>query len=177
MIFIFATELEAEPLKKSCPTARIEICGVGAVAFGATLARILSSSYAGERLILAGIAGSYDLGDVAMCEVVEVVSEQVCALPSKYAKRYTVEPSTSLRSVISNSVNGDTESLKINNIDPRPQIENMEGAAFMALCQELEIPATEIRAISNRVGDPFSEWQLSEALEALTAELLKLALN
>lgn len=175
MIFLFATELEAELLRKNCPTAHIEICGVGAVAFGASLARILSTSYKGEHLILAGIAGSYDLNDVAICEVVEVVSEQVCALPAKYAKRYTLQPSTTLRAVTSNSVNGDTESQKINNLEPRPQIESMEGAAFMAICQELKIRATEIRAISNHVGEHFTKWRVNDALEALTAELVSLA--
>jgi adenosylhomocysteine nucleosidase/futalosine hydrolase len=50
-------------------------------------------------------------------------------------------------------------------------IENMEGAALFAAAESLGLRVAEIRAISNRVGEPFAEWRVEEALEAL-AEVL-----
>jgi adenosylhomocysteine nucleosidase/futalosine hydrolase len=47
----------------------------------------------------------------------------------------------------------------------------MEGAALFAAAESLGLRVAEIRAISNRVGEPFAEWGVEEALEAL-AEVL-----
>ncbi|MFR9579170.1 MAG: hypothetical protein SNH80_00555, partial [Rikenellaceae bacterium] len=56
----------------------------------------------------------------------------------------------------------------------RSQIENMEGAAFFALCKAQGVRCAEIRAISNRVGDPFEQWSVAPSLERLAHELIKL---
>ena len=52
----------------------------------------------------------------------------------------------------------------------------MEGAALFALARECGFRAVEIRAISNRVGESFEKWHLSEALDALTQTLQTLKL-
>ncbi len=168
MIFIFPTELEAQKFRIACPCATIVICGVGMAQCAAVTASIIAQLRAEgkiEKLVLAGIAGSYSLDDVALCEVVEVVSEEIAALPARFRERYISEPQTTLRAVASNSVNigGDAQT--------NAQIENMEGAAFMALCQKLRIEAMQIRAVSNRVGDPFAAWRVEEACEALSEGL------
>lgn len=51
------------------------------------------------------------------------------------------------------------------------QIENMEGAAFFAVAAALGVPAAEVRAVSNRVGEPFAAWRVAEACEAVAREL------
>ncbi len=168
MIFLFPTEMEAATLSKRCPTAHIEICGVGMVACAATISALLERGLGQEGFVLAGIAGSYSLDDVALGEVVEVTSEQICALPPRFGKRYEVEPQTSLRAVSSNCVNSSVESSFAASMAEPPQIENMEGAALFAICERLGINCLEIRAISNQVGAPFEQWSISEALEALT---------
>jgi futalosine hydrolase len=50
-----------------------------------------------------------------------------------------------------------------------PQLESMEGAAVLYVCGREDIPAIQIRAISNYVGvrDRFS-WKTEEAITALT---------
>ncbi|MFI3324002.1 MAG: hypothetical protein SNI45_03340 [Rikenellaceae bacterium] len=171
MIILFATELEAAPFRKACPAAQIVICGVGGAECAATTASLIASlsscSAPFPTLVLGGIAGSYDLDDVAIGEVVEVCSEQIEALPERFGVKYTCEARTSLRQVSSNSVNTSLECQA-----PTAQIENMEGAAFMAVCQRAGVRCMQLRAISNRVGDPFSLWQVDTACAALAQALV-----
>ncbi|MFI3316397.1 MAG: hypothetical protein SNF93_02300 [Rikenellaceae bacterium] len=174
MIYLFATEFEAQPFRKAYPDAQIVICGVGAAECAATTAQIITQMCErGEQktLILAGIAGSYDLSQVALCEVVEVLSEQIAALPERFAKHYLAASQTTLKGVSSNSVNSSAE------CPPTAQIENMEGAAFMAVCERLNVKCLQVRAISNKVGDPFAEWKVAEACAALCDVLLDLSLT
>ncbi|MFI3285035.1 MAG: hypothetical protein R3Y08_00105 [Rikenellaceae bacterium] len=172
MIFLFATELEAQPFRLAAPHATIVICGVGAAECAATTALIVAQiKESGEPkiVVLAGIAGSYSLCDVALCEVVEVTEAQIEALPQKFSKIYRNTPSTTLRQVTLNSVNSSLESTTT----PISQIEDMEGAAFGALCSRANIEYIHIRAISNLVGEPFSKWKVEEACEALAETLLE----
>ena len=48
------------------------------------------------------------------------------------------------------------------------QPETMEGAALFAVCDALGVECAELRAISNRVGEPFETWHTEEALANLT---------
>ncbi len=170
MIILFPTELEATPFRKARPDAQIIICGVGAAECAATAAEVVASLSEPRTIVLAGVAGSYSLDDVALTEVVEVVEECIEALPERFSQRYINPAQSSLRGVVSNSVNSSSEATGV----CRAQIENMEGAALFALCQRLGVPCIEVRAISNRVGDPFPQWSLTEACEALSAALLDL---
>ena len=54
------------------------------------------------------------------------------------------------------------------------QIENMEGAAFFYACLQCGVPFLELRAVSNRVGDPFPEWDVRGAVTALADSLCEL---
>ncbi|MFR9504270.1 MAG: hypothetical protein SNH73_07490 [Rikenellaceae bacterium] len=171
MIFLFATELEAKAFRIAAPHATIEICGVGAAQCAASTAHLISRLRAqGERktLILAGIAGSYSLDNVALGEVVEVVSEQIAALPKRFSVTYHAQSKTTLRAVSSNSVNSQGES------PTDADIENMEGAVFMAICQREEVEFIHIRAISNLVGASFAQWSIEEACRALCESLCSL---
>ena len=53
-----------------------------------------------------------------------------------------------------------------------PHIETMEGAAVLYVCARIEVPAIQIRAISNQAGkrDRLS-WKMDEAIDALPREL------
>lgn len=55
-----------------------------------------------------------------------------------------------------------------------PRVENMEGAAFFAVCEALGVACCQIRAVSNYVGEPFGQWAVGEAVENLTATLTQI---
>ncbi len=57
-----------------------------------------------------------------------------------------------------------------------PVIENMEGAAFFAVCERFGVRAAEIRTISNRVGEPVTPANLDLAARNLAAAVKKLLL-
>ena len=168
VIYLFPTELEAAPFRRLCPNAEVVISGVGMAATSAAIASLYAadSGLCDARLLLAGLAGSY--GDCcAKGEVVEVRSEICSELPERFRRAYHNRCCTTLRSVSSNTVHRGGESLGA-------EIENMEGAALFALAESLGVRVAEIRAISNRVGEPFAEWSVEEALNALAQVLAKL---
>ncbi|GFI53853.1 futalosine hydrolase [Alistipes sp.] len=164
-IILFPTEMEAAPLRRLRPDARIAICGVGMAACAAAVAALLPQLAGGQRLILAGIAGAY--GErAAVGEAVEVVCERTAELPGRFVGEYRpTGVATGLRGVASNTVHGRGCEAG------EASIENMEGAAFFAVCRAAGVCCAEIRAVSNRVGDDFSLWRIDEALAALTAAL------
>ena len=171
-IFLFPTQLEAATFAKLCPEAEVVRSGVGMAATAATLVSLSAlGKLSDDRcLVLAGIAGVY--GDsVAKCEVVEVVSETTVELPERFRQRYDNEPMTALRGVKSNSVH---RSIADSN---GADIENMEGATFFAVCAKFEVRCAEIRAISNRVGEEFKDWNIEGALNNLAKTLKSLFVN
>jgi len=167
-IYLFPTELEAAPFRELRPTARVVISGVGLAATAATLATLsCEGSLVASRVVLAGIAGAYD-GRVAVGDVVEVVEECCAELPGRFRRSYSVTPKTCLRGVRSNSVHRGVEERG------DADVENMEGAALFAMAEALGFGACQVRAISNRVGEPFDCWRVEEALKALARELVKM---
>ncbi len=158
--------MEAERFCKACPDATVIICGVGLAECASVVAETIVNNQ-GKEFVLAGIAGSYSLDNVKLGEVVEVVEESICALPPRFGVVYKNESHFGLRGVRSNSVNGSYEVKGSVDAD----IENMEGASFMAICQRFGVKNSQIRAISNRVGDPFASWKIDEALDNLTKTL------
>lgn len=98
----------------------------------------------------AGIAGASDRS-VAVCEVVAVAGERIAELPGKYAVRYAADfIPAGLRTVESNTTN------RTGVAASGTQIENMEGAAFLAVCRAFGVPGAEVRAVSNYTDDPRS---------------------
>lgn len=170
-IYLFPTEMEATPFRELMPTADVVISGVGMAATAATLARLHGEGrLAGRRVVLAGIAGAYE-GRAEVGSVVEVVAECCSELPERFRRCYAVKASTKLRRVSANSVHhGVDDSLGAD-------VENMEGAALFALAEVWNFVACEVRAISNRVGEPFASWRVDEALVALARELQNIEQN
>lgn len=168
-LFIFPTEAEAAPFRRLAPEAEVLISGVGMAATAATVARVAERDDVRERrccVVLAGVAGSYT-ESAAVGDVVEVASECCAELPERFRQTYIATcPISKLRTVRSATVHGaGCECLDA-------EIENMEGAALYAVATAQNICATELRAISNRVGEEFAEWHFDEAAEAL-ANVLK----
>lgn len=87
-------------------------------------------------------------------------------LPERYADVYRPTFAVpGLRTAVSNSV------ARSGAAPAGAEVENMEGAAFFAVAAALGVPAAEVRAVSNRVGEPFGVWRVADACEALAREL------
>ena len=167
-IILFPTEVEAAPFCRLAPDSEVVISGVGMAATTATLARLQREGRLDRDrcIILAGVAGSYH-DSVAVEDVVEVVEERCAELPARFCRSYRATARlTALRGVISNTVHRGVDD------GGGAQIENMEGAALFAFADAMELRATELRAVSNRVGESFEAWHLTEATEALAQRLV-----
>ncbi|MFI3259725.1 MAG: hypothetical protein R3Y16_06495 [Rikenellaceae bacterium] len=166
---IFPTQMEATQFQRLHPEVDVVIGGVGMAATAATITKLLLREVRPQRVVMAGIAGSYSLGQLPLNQVVEVVSEQIEELPYRYRKEYSVTSKWGLKEATSSTVS------RSNSLHHRgAEIENMEGVILFAMCEGLPIEVSEIRSISNRVGAPFEEWQIESSIEALTAELSRI---
>ena len=57
----------------------------------------------------------------------------------------------------------------------RPQVESMEGAAFMYACLIHQVPFAQVRAVSNLVEKRNrAAWKMPEAIEALNGTARKI---
>lgn len=161
-----------------CGRCSLFHCGVGMAECGAETARILAQEKP-DIAILAGIAGTYTDG-LSIGESVAVRSETVADLgrlsaegfTALYQKRYDATAvADGCRAVDSNTVNCAGALIE----QPvRAEIENMEGAAFFAVCERFGVPAMEIRTVSNRVGEKIDAESLSLAIENLAASVAKI---
>lgn len=199
MLFVFPTEAEAAPFRRLCPCAQTAVSGVGAAQTAVGISRFLQQGY--RNLVLAGIAGAY--GDkFSKGDVVEVCEERLAGMPALYARSYRPQPLSAIGRSPSGGHSAAAESSAANDLripDARsasggervPQaiantvtvcgaaaggadIENMEGAVFFALCEEYGAASREIRAVSNRVGEPRGEWDTELALRRLAETLNRL---
>ncbi len=143
-----------------------------------------------DLLILAGFAGAYAGSGLEKGETVLVERENCFDLGSlrgdvfrplsksgddpalNYYTCGTLLPDT-FRKVTSNTVNTIAPNCG-NGLLPRAGIENMEGAAFFAVCNALRVECAEIRTISNFVGEDPSEWIMDEAAARLADGVEKL---
>lgn len=165
IVYLFPTVEEAKGFLLTEPKTPVFVTGVGQAAVAAGVIRAVKSKKP-DLVILAGLAGAY--GDEPICgEVVEVVREEVAGIPERFAESYAVEPLTELRTVRSLTVDRSGAGTEFA-ARTGAQVENMEGAAFFAVCDALGVECAELRAISNRVGEPFAEWHTDEALANLT---------
>ena len=159
-LILIPTETEAALLRAACPDAPVRIAGVGMAAAAAATARIIAEEHP-DRLILAGIAGASDRS-VAVCEVVAVAGERIAV---RYAADFIP---AGLRTVESNTTN------RTGVAASGTQIENMEGAAFLAVCRAFGVPGAEVRAVSNYTDDPRSAWRIEESAEKLAKTIIRI---
>ena len=72
-----------------------------------------------------------------------------------------------------NTVHGNTESIEAIQERINPTVESMEGAAFFYACEEAQVPAIQIRAISNYVEKRSREnWNVPLAVKNLNDWLI-----
>lgn len=164
-VVIFPTEGEAAPFRRISPDTEVFICGVGQALSAATTAQVIIEAKP-DLLILAGIAGAYAESGLTRGEVCCVHIEREAMLPTRFAAAFQADVlPAGMRHVVSNTA---PETLIA---AQGAAIENMEGAAVIALCQRLGVKVCECRAISNYVGEPFEQWAIREATENLAEKL------
>ena len=173
VVVLVPTEGEQKYFREYLPDdVSVRTSGVGMAAVAAATARIAVDKP--DMVILAGIAGAYPGSGVATGDCVLVARERVAdqgafrpeGFAPLYARdfecRYAADVET-LRSVTGCTVNAAGGSF----FPAAGDIENMEGAAFFAVCESMEVPFLEIRAISNITTDLRDQWRLDEACRAL----------
>jgi futalosine hydrolase len=83
-----------------------------------------------------------------------------------------LDPYRKVRSITVNTVHGNPESIRKVVARLHPHIETMEGAAFFYVCGQFEIPALQLRAISNYVEKRNrDQWEIPLALHNLKQSL------
>ena len=77
-------------------------------------------------------------------------------------------------SITVNTVHGSDFSIKRIRERLNPQVESMEGAAFFYVCNKMEVPCLQLRAISNYVEKRNRDaWEIELALSNLAEETLR----
>lgn len=77
--------------------------------------------------------------------------------------------------ITSNTAHGREESIEFVRARFGPQVESMEGAAFMYACLINEVPFAQVRAVSNVVEKRNREaWRMDEAIRNLGSSALKI---
>jgi|SRR5215831_9173781 len=172
--------------------------GVGMVATAAWCSRILGAD--GYELALnLGVCGSFESA-IELGQVVHVTSERIAELGAENDENFLTAqelkllpndefPFTNGRLVNSsspksatlaalltvdgitvNTANGNDRSIAAVMKRFHPQVESMEGAAFMYSCMIHRVPFAQVRAVSNYVERRNREgWKLTEAIRNLAA--------
>ncbi|HEX3704041.1 MAG TPA: futalosine hydrolase [Vicinamibacterales bacterium] len=175
--------------------------GVGMVATAARCARILAQTRYGFALNI-GVCGSFDRA-LAPGAVVHIVSDRIAELGAEDGDRFltiqdmhllgddeppftggalvnAVPPSNAalarlpaVRAITVNTVHGNAQSIDAVLRRFRPQVESMEGAAFMYACLMQGVPFAQVRAVSNAVEPRNrSAWKITEAIQHLSGTAL-----
>ena len=163
------------------------ITGVGMVNTVFSLTKYLHN-HTPDIIINVGIAGAYNL-DYNIGDVVEVSKDcfseigaqsgadflDVNVIGLDIKTDFCFKSKTSLpqaKGITVNTIHG--EKISIDNIKKRlnPDVESMEGAACMMVCNNLGFEFFQIRAISNYVEERSKEkWNISLAIKNLNLEL------
>ena len=167
----------------------ILITGVGMVAAATYTSRALAQQHYDLALNL-GVCGTFDRA-LPLGSVVHVVADRIVELGAENADAFlTIDdlqlPGTSVfvntsppvnvalsrlpqvTGVTVNTVHGHEPSIRAVTCRFGPQVESMEGAAFMAACLAANVSFAQIRAVSNVIETRDARtWQLDEAISNL----------
>jgi futalosine hydrolase len=195
VLVVTATEAEAAPL---LPGLRrgidVLVTGVGMVATAARVSRALARDPYDFALNV-GICGSFDPALVPGT-VVHIVSDRLAELGAEDGAAFLpiddlglasesvfTSPSPlsnpafaglpAVRAITVNTVHGDERSIADTVRRFAPQVESMEGAAFMCACLVNAVPCAQIRAVSNMVGPrDRAAWRVEDAIDKATRVVL-----
>lgn len=173
--------------------AEVRLCGIGPAA-SAFLAGQLCHAFSPEKVLLCGIAGAFTQSGLATGDIVSVRDETFADLgfsengmPVNFDEigvplytrssgqdvscRYELSSIPNFKQVSALTVSCVTsESSRAEYLEKHydAQIENMEGASVVMACEHLGIPVTEMRTISNYVGErDKGSWDVKGALKSM----------
>lgn len=196
LLIVAATAGEVAPLVErigvSSASHEVLITGVGMVATAARCARALAKAHFDLALNI-GVCGSFDAA-LPPGTVVHVVSDRIAELgaedgdtflsietlhllnPEDRTEIANVNPPASealaalpaVRGITVNTVHGRESSIREVVKRFRPQVESMEGAAFMYACALEGVRYAQVRAVSNIVERRNrAAWKLEQAVACL----------
>ncbi len=201
----FESEEDSRVSRYTRGAHRVDVltAGVGMVATATWCSRVLATEHFDMALNL-GVCGSFDR-TLAPGSVVHVVSECLSELgaqddgafltiqelkllgddefPFQGGRMRNVAPPPnpvlrrlpSVDGITVNTVHGNEQSIAAVVARFRPQVESMEGAAFMYACLIHRIPCAEVRAVSNVVEKRNrGAWRIAEAIRGLGETALNL---
>ncbi|MET3977743.1 futalosine hydrolase [Mucilaginibacter sp. UYP25] len=175
--------------KHSTLDIQLLITGVGMVTTAFALGRELATKQY-DLAINLGIAGSFDRS-IALGDLVEVIEDTIAELGAQDDETFlpiaemgfgeSVFKATKqlsnifkdqyikkAKAITVNTVHGNQASIQQIEQRLNPQIESMEGAAFLYACREAGVPCMQIRAVSNYVEKRNRDaWQISLAVKNL----------
>jgi futalosine hydrolase len=190
ILLVAATEGEISALRPDLkPEVDVLVTGVGMVSTAARCARALAlTPY--DLALNVGICGSFDRA-LAPGSVVHVVRDHIAELGAEDNEEFvTIEairlpaewtfvnsappPLAALRAlpavnaITVNTVHGNERSIAAVMERFRPEVESMEGAAFMSACLISNVTFAQVRAVSNIVERRNrGAWRVAEAIERL----------
>jgi futalosine hydrolase len=176
LLVVAATERELAFVRG----AETFVCGVGPVDAAASTARLLATRAApGLVVVHVGLAGARGIEPPALVLGSESVYSDAVDAGSTFARVERVEPDGALlaraRTVLpeahvlpiatSGRLTGGTGF----------EVEAMEGFGVLRACALEGVPAVELRAVSNAVGEPDrAKWRFEAALAALEGAVARL---
>ena len=182
ILVLIPTAMEGEKFAANLPpNVAVETIGIGPYrsAFN-TYHHILR--HRPRMAILAGIAGTYPGSGLSTGESRLVKAENAADLGSflpegfhpKFAERLEcpyIPQETTFSTADSNTLSAASAPFVERN---GAQLEHMEGASFFYACTQSGTPFLELRTISNRVGEPFPDWDIETATDNLARDLNRL---
>lgn len=172
------------------------ITGVGMVATAFELGKHLAI-HTYDLAINAGIAGSFN-PDISIGQVLHITDDAFAELGAEDGEHFlsidelgfgssmvqplspnftstTVAGLPKAKAITVNRVHGHESSIAQTLSRLQPQLESMEGAAFFYACNRFELPALQIRAVSNQVERRNREkWNVGLAITNLNECLLRI---
>jgi len=165
------------------------VTGVGMVATAAWCSRVVAQTHYDMGLNV-GICGSFDPA-LALGTVVHVVTDRIAELGAEDDDSFLsaaelnlpCEPEfvnaapppnaalsrlPAVTGITVNTVHGNARSIAAVTRRFKPQVESMEGAAFMYTCLIHDLPFAQVRAVSNVVeARKRDAWKMAEAIHNL----------
>jgi futalosine hydrolase len=166
-----------EVLVENLTACDVLITGIGMVNTSIELSRCLSNKKP-DLVINIGVAGSFNKS-LPLGGVFEIIKDTFSELGvennSHFFSSKSITNLPSASSITVNTVHGNKENISSVYDKFKPDLESMEGAACMFVCDNFKIPCLQIRAISNYVEERNkSKWDLPLAIQQLNIETRKI---
>jgi len=178
-LVLVPTELEARRL--ALRHTPLELCGFGLARAGVGAMRAIAR-HRPQRVVLAGVAGSYDVDlapigavlapGLVRCHGVGVGDQTPADLGFADSDEAALDGQDGLALSVARASESLDQARSRRAAEPRAVLEEMEGYAVALAAMTAQVRCTMLRAISNMAGDREpSGWSLDPALDALRERL------